>query len=190
MSHESEAYSSLTRKQQRFVEEYLVNYNAKEAAVKAGYSPRSAETIGYENLRKPSIQKVLTEKSKVITEKAESEAVEVVKLHHSIAFSRIGCIFDGNGKTIAPKELPDEIQLLIKHSKPHINSITGEVIWEHFFRDQDKAAEALSKYHGLYEKDNKQKEGAIADAIAGRDDAVNYLIINGLATENEINQDT
>ena len=45
----------LTSKQARFVEEYLVDLNATSAAIRAGYSEKTAATIGHENLRKPKI---------------------------------------------------------------------------------------------------------------------------------------
>ena len=46
----------LTDKQQRFVEEYMVDLNATQAAIRAGYSPNTAAEQGYEHLRKPQIQ--------------------------------------------------------------------------------------------------------------------------------------
>jgi phage terminase small subunit len=46
---------ALTAKQQRFVEQYLIDLNATQAAIRAGYSPRTAAQIGAENLRKPDI---------------------------------------------------------------------------------------------------------------------------------------
>ncbi len=45
----------MSPKQQRFVEEYLVDHNATQAAIRAGYSPKTAYSIGWENLRKPEI---------------------------------------------------------------------------------------------------------------------------------------
>jgi len=42
---------ALTPKQERFVGEYLIDLNATQAAIRAGYSPSSAAEIGYENLR-------------------------------------------------------------------------------------------------------------------------------------------
>lgn len=45
----------LTPKQQRFVEEYLIDLNATQAAIRAGYSVRTARSIGDENLSKPDI---------------------------------------------------------------------------------------------------------------------------------------
>ena len=49
----------LTDKQQRFVEEYMVDLNATQAAIRAGYSQDTAGSIGHENLKKPEIQLAL-----------------------------------------------------------------------------------------------------------------------------------
>lgn len=49
----------LTEKQTRFVDEYLVDLNATQAALRAGYSRRTAGSIGDENLKKPEIQKAI-----------------------------------------------------------------------------------------------------------------------------------
>ncbi|TEA78650.1 terminase small subunit [Allopusillimonas ginsengisoli] len=53
--------AKLTAKQQRFVEEYLVDLNATQAAVRAGYSKRTARQIGEENLSKPDIAQAVQE---------------------------------------------------------------------------------------------------------------------------------
>ena len=47
--------AKLTPKQQRFIDEYLIDLNATQAAIRAGYSPRTARQIGQENLSKPVI---------------------------------------------------------------------------------------------------------------------------------------
>ncbi len=51
--------ANLTAKQQRFVDEYLIDLNATQAAIRAGYSPKSAYSIGQENLKKPEIQEAI-----------------------------------------------------------------------------------------------------------------------------------
>lgn len=50
---------SLTNKQKIFVQEYLKTFNATQAAISAGYSPRTAGSIGSENLTKPAIKEVV-----------------------------------------------------------------------------------------------------------------------------------
>lgn len=46
----------MTKKQNRFVEEYLIDLNATQAAIRAGYSVNTAQQMGSENLSKPVIQ--------------------------------------------------------------------------------------------------------------------------------------
>jgi len=53
--------ANLTPKQQRFVEEYLIDLNATQAAIRAGYSEKTAYSVGHENLKKPEIQKAIEE---------------------------------------------------------------------------------------------------------------------------------
>lgn len=48
-----------TKKQEAFVREYLVDLNATQAAIRAGYSAKTAEVIGHENLNKPQIAELI-----------------------------------------------------------------------------------------------------------------------------------
>lgn len=61
--------SDLTDKQKRFVQEYLIDLNATQAAIRAGYSEKTARFIGHENLTKPNIQSLIEQKQKKIEEK-------------------------------------------------------------------------------------------------------------------------
>lgn len=65
----------MTPKQELFIAEYMVDYNAGPAAIRAGYSERSAAAIGKENLRKPPIAEAvrarMAEKQAKIDERAE-----------------------------------------------------------------------------------------------------------------------
>ena len=63
--------ANLTPKQQRFVEEYLIDLNATQAAIRAGYSEKTAAVIGAENLIKPYIQKAIQEAQNKLTERTE-----------------------------------------------------------------------------------------------------------------------
>lgn len=55
----SKGVGKLTDKQKRFVEEYLIDLNATQAAIRAGYSEETARQIGAENLSKPVIQEAI-----------------------------------------------------------------------------------------------------------------------------------
>ena len=49
----------LTHKQQRFIDEYLLDLNATKAAIRAGYSAKTARQMGAENLSKPAISEAI-----------------------------------------------------------------------------------------------------------------------------------
>jgi hypothetical protein len=61
------APAKITDKQTRFVEEYLVDCNATQAAIRAGYSHDSAANIGWENVRKPQIRNRICAKLNELT---------------------------------------------------------------------------------------------------------------------------
>jgi phage terminase small subunit len=99
----------LTPKQERFVEEYLVDLNATQAAIRAGYSEKTARFIGAENLTKPNVQRAIQKASSELTKKVGIDQERVLTEEKRIAFSDIRAIFDENGTQIKPNELPEEV---------------------------------------------------------------------------------
>ena len=81
--------NGLSPKQKLFVNEYPVDLNATEAALRAGYSPKSAKVIGAENLSKPAISAALEKAMTARAEQIEITAESVVKELASIAFANI-----------------------------------------------------------------------------------------------------
>ena len=71
--------AKLTPKQQRFVDEYLIDLNATQAAIRAGYSEKTARDIGCENLAKPNIAKVIEEAQEKLSNKAQVTVEMVVQ---------------------------------------------------------------------------------------------------------------
>ena len=61
----------MTPKMQKFVDEYLVDLNATQAAIRAGYSKKTAYSIGVSNLKKPEIQAAIQKRQKSAAEKLE-----------------------------------------------------------------------------------------------------------------------
>ena len=77
----------LTPKQQRFVDEYLIDMNATQAAIRAGYSANAAAEQGYEHLRKPHIQMAIAEARKAMQERTQITADKVITELALIAFA-------------------------------------------------------------------------------------------------------
>lgn len=69
----------LTQKQRRFVDEYIISGNATQAAIKAGYSKRSAQQTGAENLLKPVIKAELDKRNAEIQSKKTMDMKEVME---------------------------------------------------------------------------------------------------------------
>lgn len=74
----------MTPKQERFVEEYLIDLNATQAAIRAGYSKRSAYSIGEENLRKPVVRGAVQEAIKARRERTRADQDRIVRELESV----------------------------------------------------------------------------------------------------------
>ena len=74
--------NGLSPKQQRFVEEYLIDLNATQAAIRAGYSAHTAQRIGSENLSKPLIQDALAARQVAL---ADANAVTPARVIDELA---------------------------------------------------------------------------------------------------------
>lgn len=73
------ASRKLTDKQQAFVAEFLVDLNATQAAIRAGYSVKTAYAIGEENLKKPEIAHAIAQAKAERAEKTQRTALNVLK---------------------------------------------------------------------------------------------------------------
>ena len=76
--------NKLTIKQRKFCDEYIKSGNAKEAAIKAGYSPKTAKAIGQENLTKPYLKDYIDEQMKKLESEKIAGAKEVLEYLSSV----------------------------------------------------------------------------------------------------------
>lgn len=74
----------LSSKQKLFINEYLASGNATEAAIKAGYSPKTAGQTGAENLKKPKIKAAIDAKMAEIESRKIADAKEVLEFFSSV----------------------------------------------------------------------------------------------------------
>lgn len=68
----------MTPKQEAFCREYVIDFNATQAAIRSGYSEKTAGAVGFENLKKPEIQKKVEELKAAATQKAEVSVQDVL----------------------------------------------------------------------------------------------------------------
>lgn len=99
----------LTVKQAIFCQEYIVDFNATQAAIRSGYSEKTAKEIGCENLTKPNIKqkidKLIDDRAKRTEITADRVLVELSRL----AFADIRDIFTDDGGLLKPSDMGDDI---------------------------------------------------------------------------------
>lgn len=124
--------TGMTAKQQRFCDEYLIDLDGTKAAIRAGYSPKTARSIASENLTKPNIREYIAERMAEKEKELIADQDEVLKYLTSVLRGQsqsevVVIVSSGDFTTEAQKlkKAPDEKERL-------------------------KAAELLGKRYGLY----------------------------------------
>jgi phage terminase small subunit len=118
--------AQLTAKQQRFVDEYLVDLNATQAAIRAGYSKKTARQIAKENLTKPYIKAYIDQQLKKLEDERIAEAKEVLQY--------LTAVMRG--------ETEEEIVGFTEFGVERVRKMP-------YIKDRVKAAELLAKRYGL-----------------------------------------
>ena len=140
--------NKMTDKQKRFCDEYLIDLNATQAAIRAGYSKKTARKIGQENLTKLAIRNYI---DKRMAEK-ESELIasqdEVMKYLTAVMRRQKTESVVVTLKEETSKYIPDENGTMrkqtIRREVPEVVKIPA------MLRDSNKAAELLGKAYGIY----------------------------------------
>jgi phage terminase small subunit len=153
----------LSDKQRRFVAEYLVDLNACQAAIRAGYSPKTAETCGPRLLRNAlvgqAIQAGQTKRLHTLDISAERILAELAR----IAFGDVRALYDEDGTLKPVHEWPDEVAAAVSGLEVEDPVVRqGQVVrggvrkvkrW-----DKTRALEMLAKHRGLL-KDRLEHTG-------------------------------
>lgn len=138
----------MTKKQKRFCEEYLIDLNATQAAIRAGYSPDTAGAIGAENLTKPEIQRAvaqsMAERSRRTGVNAERVVLELAK----VAFVNVGNVIDATDATLKEDAAPEDLAAIQSIKVKDM----GEMGIEREIRmaDKLKALELLGRHLGMF----------------------------------------
>lgn len=98
--------SGLTDKQELFCQEYLIDLNATQAAIRAGYSTKTAQQTGSENLSKPVIQERISELKSDRCERIAVDAAYVLQRHIDIDQMDMADILTDDGYMKPIREWP------------------------------------------------------------------------------------
>ncbi|WP_293914635.1 MULTISPECIES: terminase small subunit [unclassified Sphingobacterium] len=144
----------MTDKQLKFVEAYLLNPNAKDAAISAGYSEKTAKEKGYQLLQIPELSEIIKSRQAIISEKTGIDKEWVLNRFKEISDR---CM------TVEP--------VMIKVDGEWVES--GEYQFDS--AGANKATEMIGKHIGFFETDNKQKQSQI-DVNVLSDETINALL--------------
>lgn len=143
--------TKLTEKQKRFADYFIEIANATEAAIKAGYSKKTARVIGQENLLKPAIKNYIDKKLEEMSSKRIASANEVMELLTSAARG----------------ELEEEV--VVVEGEGDGCSMARTIKKQIGARDRIKAAELLGKRYRLW-TDKVEVKGMVPVMIVGEDE--------------------
>lgn len=160
----------MTAKQQRFCDEYLIDLNATQAAIRAGYSVDTAKEIGCENLTKPNIQetiaKAMAERSKRTGVNQDRVVLELAK----IAFVNANDLIDAKDASIRGSATEDDLACIQSVKVKTSFTTNGESVEREIkLNDKMKALELLGKHLGMW-NDKIDLNVSLPVVISGEDD--------------------
>lgn len=138
--------AKLTEKQKRFCDYYIETGNATEAAIRAGYSEKTAKVIGAENLTKPYLKSYIDERIGQLESNRIADAKEVMEYLTKIVRN----------------EAKEEVVVVSDNGVERVKKDVS-------IKDRNKAAELLGKRYRLF-TDKIEVEGAIPIVIVGDDE--------------------
>ncbi|MBX9638054.1 MAG: terminase small subunit [Nitrosomonas sp.] len=163
--------NKLTQKQQKFVDEYLIDLNATQAAIRAGYSAKTAEWIGPQLLGKSHVAAAIKARRDELSRKTEVTQERIILEMSRLAFMDIRSLFNADGSLIPIKQLSDSAAAAIAGidvvQVGNSDVGVGHVM-KYKFPDKNKALENLARILGYFDKDkNKEQDGIskLADAL-------------------------
>lgn len=165
---------ALTRKQKAFVDEYLIDLNATQAAIRAGYSPDTAKDIGCENLAKPNIKahidKAMAERSRRTGVNADRVVMELAK----IAFVNATDVFDPATAKLIPGVNADDTAAIQSVKVKHTETANGSGVEREIkLADKLKALELIGRHLGMF-KDRVELSG-LNDEKTKLDDLISQM---------------
>ncbi len=142
----------LNNRQKIFVAEYLIDLNATQAAVRAGYSKHTAEVIGHENLRKPDIAAAIQGSMDKRSDKLEITAERILAEIAKLGFGNIQNLYDDDGTLQRVIDLPKDVTATIQEVTEETIGGGEATILRRKYKLADKKAslELLGKHLKLF----------------------------------------
>lgn len=159
---------ALTAKQARFVDEYMIDLNATQACIRAGYSKKTADRIGPELLGKTWVAEAIATKRLRLEKKFEITQDRILQEYARLAFFDPRKLFDETGRPLSIQQLDDDTAAVIAgveicqvgNSEMGIGEILKMKI-----ADKKGALDSVARHLGMF---NDKLNLNITDALADR----------------------
>jgi phage terminase small subunit len=159
--------AKLTAKQQRFCDEYLIDLNATQAAIRAGYSKKTARAIANENLTKPYIKEYIEKRMAEKDSELIASQDEVMEYLSSVMrrekTESVVVTLSKEKSTYVPDANGTMRKQTVKEDVPEVIKIPARL------SDANKAAELLGRAYGIY-TDKVDMKVDVPVMFAGEDD--------------------
>lgn len=170
-----EIVAKLTAKQQRFVDEYLIDLNATNAAIRAGYSPDTAKEQGYQLLHKTSLSNAIAQAIAHRSRRTGISQDRVLMELAKVAFVNANDVIDPDSATVRPNAAEEDLACIqavkVKTSESEMGSSSEREIKLY---DKMRALEMLGKHLGLFDKrdqaNSSGEKNNLLEAIAAAEE--------------------
>lgn len=160
--------TKLTGKQEKFCNEYLIDFNGTRAAISAGYSEKTARKIAHENLTKPDIQRRIQSIADAKMKKTGDPVERIILELQLIAFGDYKdlVIWDDDGikKWIPSEELGEKSRIVQEISETTTQHGGSRKIKTY---DKVRALEMLGRYHKIFtdKVEHSNPDGTLAPVV-------------------------
>lgn len=138
----------MNERQKRFIVEYLIDRNGTQAAIRAGYSPKTANEQASRLLAKDNIRAAVDAKTHKVMSKLEITAERVLKERARLAFLDPRKLVDAKGKALGLHELDEDTAAAVAGFET-----IGRRVSKLKIADKNASLTALEKHLGLYKDD-------------------------------------
>lgn len=173
--------AKLTAKQEAFVQEYQVDLNQTQAAIRAGYKAKSAAQIACELMKKPAVKEAI---DMAMAERAGRTGVNVDRVIRElarIAFVKPTDVINPDSATIKADAEDDDLAAVASVKVKEVTGDFDSIEREVKLYDKNKALELLGKHLGMF-SDKLQITGAMPVQIVDdipRTNAIGFQDQNG-----------
>ena len=149
----------LTEMQRKFCDEYLIDLNATQAAIRAGYSPRSASELGKQLLQKPLVAAEVARARAKQSRRTGITADRVLRELARVAFCNPGDVIDPDTAEVLPDASEDDKRCIAGVKVKYVPRKNEDGDFEEAIEreiklcDKLKALDMLAKHLGMYERD-------------------------------------